>query len=172
MLHTSASYSLASDVTLFNGLRLMNTLKSARYAYDASRASLQQQKDNITLTVIQTYLDILTNVDLLAQAKKQVEVTQKQVDRGSRYSTRQGSIKPSDLFEMKGNLADNKMSVTNAQNNLNTSRLTLAHLMNLPYNEEVQLERLTAEQFSVDYSATSDTIYQLALEHMGLVKAQ
>ena len=168
--YTSASYSLGSDVTLFNGLRLMNTLKSARYAYDASRASLQQQKDNITLTVIQTYLDILTNVDLLAQAKKQVEVTQKQVDR-LEILNQAGSIKPSDLFDMKGNLADNKMSVTNAQNNLNTSRLTLAQLMNLPYNEEVQLERLTAEQFSVDYSATSDTIYQLALEHMGLVKA-
>jgi len=168
--YTSASYSLGTDLTLFNGLRLMNTLKSARYAYDASRASLQQQKDNITLDVIQAYLDVLTNVDLLAQAKKQVEVTQKQVDRLD-ILNQAGNIKPSDLYDMKGNLAENKMSVTNIQNALNTSRLRLSQLMNIPFNDNLEVERLAAEQFSVDYSATPDSIYLSALDHMGLVKA-
>ncbi|WP_276485907.1 TolC family protein [Paraflavitalea pollutisoli] len=167
--YSSASYNLGGDVTLFSGLRWMNNMKATRYAYDASRSALQQQKDDITLNVILAYLDMLSNYDLLEQAKKQVEVTQKQVDRLT-VMNEEGAIKPSDLYDVKGTLADNKIGLTNARNNLATSRLKLAQLMNVPYDEHLEIERIGIEQFATDYTATTDSIYAAALEHMGLVK--
>lgn len=167
--YTSASYSLGGDLTLFSGLRWLNNMKATHYAYDASRMALQQQKDNLTLDVILAYLDMLSSYDLLEQAKKQVEVTQKQVDRLTVLNT-EGAIKPSDLYDVKGTLADNKIALTNARNNLNTSRLKLAQLMNQPYDENMEIERLSIEQFATDYTASVDSIYDAALEHMGMVK--
>ena len=43
--NTSGSYALSANVTLFNGLRLLNNLKSSQYAYEASKMELQQGKD-------------------------------------------------------------------------------------------------------------------------------
>lgn len=168
--YTSATYSLSGDLTLFNGLRLINNLKARQYDYEASRLELQQQKDNLTLDVILAYLQILTNIDLLEQAKKQEAVSRQQVER-LEIMNKEGAIKPSDLYDLKGQWADNKLAIINSENNLNAAKLRLAQLMNVPYNESLQVERLTAEQFAMDYQATPDSIYQVATEQLALVKA-
>ncbi|NII28031.1 TolC family protein [Pseudoflavitalea sp. X16] len=168
--YTSATYSLNADLTLFNGLRLINNLKARQYDYEASRLELQQQKDNLTLDVILAYLEILTNIDLLEQAKKQESVSRQQVER-LEIMHKEGAIKPSDLYDLKGQLADNKLAIINSGNNLNAAKLRLAQLMNVPYNDALQVERLTAEQFAMDYQATPDSIYQVATEQLALVKA-
>ncbi|HCN82738.1 MAG TPA: TolC family protein, partial [Sphingobacteriaceae bacterium] len=66
---------------LFNGLAMQNLLKQNSLAYQASKQEEQQAKDNLTLNVILTYLQVLTNQDLFALAKIQQETTVKQVDR-------------------------------------------------------------------------------------------
>lgn len=168
--YTSATYSLNGDLTLFNGLRLINNLKARQYDYEASRLELQQQKDNLTLDVILAYLQILTSIDLLEQAKKQEAVSRQQVER-LEIMHKEGAIKPSDLYDLKGQLADNKLNIINSENNLNSAKLRLAQLMNVPYNEAMQVEKLTAEQFAMDYQATPDSIYEAATEQLALVKA-
>lgn len=168
--YTSATYSLSADLTVFNGLRLLNNIKATQYAFEASRLELQQQKDQLTLQVILAYLQILTNIDLLEQAQKQVVVTRQQVDRLD-IMNKEGAIKPSDLYNMQGQLADNKISIINAQNNLNASKLSLVQLMNMPYDENLQVERLSTEQFAMGYSTSPDSIYNVAVEQLALVKA-
>jgi outer membrane protein len=168
--NTTGSYSLSANVTLFNGLRLLNTLKSSQYAYEASKMELQTTKDQLMLNVILAYLQILTNTDLLQQAIKQAEVTQKQVER-LELMDQQGAIKPSDLSDMKGLLADNKLTIINSQNNLDGSRLLLAQYMNVPYNKEIEVERLRADQVSIKYATTPDSIFNIALQQLATIKA-
>jgi outer membrane protein len=168
--NTSASYSADANLTLFNGLRLMNTLKSTQYAYEASKMDWQWGKDQLMLNVILAYLGILSNSDLLAVAQQQAAVTQKQVER-LQVMNEQGAIKPSDLSDMQGLLADNKLNIINNQNNLDAARLRLSQLMNVPYNKNMQVERLSAEQFDMNYSATPDSIFQIALQQLAFVKA-
>ncbi|WP_242696173.1 TolC family protein [Longitalea luteola] len=167
---TSGSYSLSSGVTLFNGLRLLNTLKSSQYAYEASKMELQQQKDQLMLDVILAYLQILTSTDLLKQAQTQADVTRKQVERLETMNE-EGAIKPSDLTDMRGQLADNKLSVINNQNNLEAARLSLSQLMNVPYNKDLQVESLRADQLELNYATTPDSIYQIAQQQLAIIKA-
>jgi outer membrane protein len=168
--NTSGSYSLSGNVTLFNGLRLLNSLKSNQYAYEASKMELQQQKDQLMLDVILAYLQILTSTDLLQQAQKQAEVTQKQVER-LQLMNQEGAIKPADLYDMKGQLADNKLSIINNQNQLDGARLSLSQLMNIPYNKDLQIERLRADQVDMNYTATPDSIFNIALQQLAIIKA-
>jgi outer membrane protein len=166
----SADYSLDANVTLFNGLRLLNSLKSNQYAYEASKMEWQWGKDQLMLDVILAYLQILSSTDLLTQAKQQADVTQKQVDR-LQLMNEEGAIKPSDLTDMQGLLADNKLNVVNNQNSLDAAKLSLAQLMNVAFSKNMQVERLSIEQFDMNYPSTPDSIYQIALEQLSLVKA-
>lgn len=167
---TSGSYALSGNVTLFNGLRLLNTLKSSQYAYEASKMELQTSKDQLMLNVILSYLQILSSTDLLQQAQKQYDVTQKQVER-LEVMNREGAIKPSDLSDMKGLLADNKVNIISSQNNLDAARLALSQLMNVQYNRELQVERLRADQVEMNYITTPDSIFSIALQQLAIIKA-
>lgn len=168
--NTSGSYSLSGNVTLFNGLRLLNTLKSNQYAYEASKMELQQGKDQLMLNVILAYLQILSYNDLLKQAQSQAAVTQKQVERLN-LMNEEGAIKPSDLSDMKGQLADNKVTIISRQNDLDGAKLSLSQLMNIPYNRDLQVESLRADQVEMNYAATPDSIFQIALQQLAIIKA-
>jgi outer membrane protein len=168
--NTTGSYSLSGSVTLFNGLRLLNNLKSSQYAYEASKMELQTNKDQLMLNVILAYLQILTNTDLLQQAQKQADVTQKQVER-LELMNQQGAIKPSDLSDMKGQLADNKVTIIKSQNDLDGARLSLSQYMNVPYNKDLEVERLRADQVEMNYATTPDSIFNIALQQLAIIKA-
>ncbi|MFL5748586.1 MAG: TolC family protein [Niastella sp.] len=168
--NTTGSYQVSANVTLFNGLRLMNTLKSSQYAYEASKMELQTSKDQLMLNVILAYLQILTNSDLLQQSLKTAEVAQKQVER-LELMNEQGAIKPSDLTDLKGLLADNKVSIITNQNAFDGARLSLAQLMNTSYNKDLQVERLRADQVEMNYAATPDSIFTIALQQLAIIKA-
>lgn len=167
--NTTAFYTIDANLTLFNGLRLMNTLKSNQYAFEASRMEWQQSKDRVMLDVILAYLDILTNTDLLATAYLQADVTQKQIDRLEAMN-KEGAIKPSDLYDLRGQLGESKLAIINNQNNVNAAKLRLAQLMAVPYDADLQVERLTADQFDLNYAATVDSIYAVAIQQLPLVK--
>ena len=168
--YTSGSYQVTANVTLFNGLRLLNTLKSSQYAYEASKMELQTSRDQLMLNVILAYLQILTSSDLLAQSQKTAEVAQKQVER-LQLMNDEGAIKPSDLTDLKGLLADNKVSIITNQNALDGARLSIAQLMNESYNKDLQVERLRADQVEMNYTTTPDSIFTIALQQLAIIKA-
>ncbi|MBO9202655.1 MULTISPECIES: TolC family protein [Niastella] len=168
--NTSGNYQVSANVTLFNGLRLMNTLKSSQYAYEASKMELQTNKDQLMLNVILAYLQILTSTDLLQQSQKTAEVTQKQVER-LQLMNEEGAIKPSDLSDLKGLFADNKVTIINNQNSLDAARLSLAQLMNAAFNKDLKVEPLRADQVELNYATTPDSIFTIALQQLAIIKA-
>lgn len=166
----TANYNLTSNVTVFNGLALLNNLKKYQYLYDASKMDWQQSKDKLLLDIVLAYLQMLTNTDLLEQARRQADVTRQQVER-LEVMNKEGAIKPSDLSDLRGQYAGDQLSFVNAQNALDQARYTLAQLMNIPYNSAMAVERIGAEQFDMNYSSTPDSIYQVAMQQLAIVKA-
>jgi outer membrane protein len=77
--YTSAQYNLNGNLTVFNGLRLLNLMKGNEYAYESDKMAWQQSKDRVMLQVMLAYLQVLTATDLLEQAKKQLATSQGQV---------------------------------------------------------------------------------------------
>ncbi|MFT3934353.1 MAG: TolC family protein [Chitinophagaceae bacterium] len=167
---TTANYNLSSSVTLFNGFYLLNSLKKNQYAYQASKMDWQQSKDKLMLDVILAYLQMLTNTDLLEQARKQADVSSQQVSRLETMN-KEGAIKPSDLSDLKGQYASDKLSYVNAQNALDQARYSLSQLMNIPYNKNMKAEPIGLDQFDMNYSSTPDSLYQAALQQLAIVKA-
>ncbi len=165
-----ANYGLNGGLLLFNGLSALNNIKQQRLAKEASHMEVQQNKDNLTLNVIIAYLQVLTAEDLLVQIRNQADLSRQQVERLKILNT-EGAVTPSQLFDLKGQLANDEVSLINTQNQLDAAKLSLAQLMNQPYNGSMKLERISADQFLAAYPGRPDSIYQTALSQLAQIKA-
>ena len=109
------NYNLSSGVTLFNGLQIKNFVKQNSLGYDAAKMELQNTKDNLTLNIILAYLQILNNEDLLQQSKTQVTLSKKQVER-LEVLNKEGTIIPAQLYELKGQQANDELAIITYEN--------------------------------------------------------
>jgi outer membrane protein len=164
------NYQIGGSVILFNGFLLLNTIKQNLLAFQASKLELQQQKDNLTLNVILAYLQILNNQELVNQARNQALVSLAQIKR-SEILNKDGAIAPYQLADLKGQLANDSLSIINNQNALETAKVTLAQYMNVPYQANQTYAPLTAEQLASFGNGNPESIYEAALQQLGLVKA-
>src|SRR4030095_7361068 len=166
----SSYFNLGSGVTIFNGFSMQNLVKQNRFTYEASKMTLQQRKDNLTLSIILAYLQVLNNEDQLVQARNQMEVTKQQVDR-LEILNKEGAIKPSDLSDIKGQYAGDQVSIINTQSAVETAKINLYEFMNVPYDKNVALERLDVSSFTDKYADTPDKIYETAMQQFAQIKA-
>ena len=165
-----ANYGLSSGIILFQGLAAQNLIKQTSLNYQASQMDWQQAKDNATIGVILAYLQVLSNEDQLAQADSQSVYSRRQVER-LELLNQQGAILPSDLTDLKGQYANDQLAMINSKTALETSKINLCQLMNIPYDENMQLEKINPESVAVKYESKPDEIYQTALKQFAQVKA-
>ena len=166
----SSFFSLGSGVTIFNGFVMQNLVKQIRFTYEASKMTLQQRKDNLTLSIILAYLQVLNNEDQLVQARNQMELTKQQFDR-LEILNKEGAIRPSDLTDIKGQFAGDQVNIINAQSAVETAKINLYEFMNIPYDKNVALERLDVTSFTTMYADTPDKIYETAMQQFAQIKA-
>jgi len=165
-----ASYGLNSGVLLFQGFSAQNTIKQNSLNYQASKMDWQQAKDNITITIILGYLQVLSNEEVIVQAKNQAEFTKKQVER-LEILNQQGAIAPFIFYDLKGQYASDQLDINNAQNSLEVSKIILYQLMNLPYAKNVEFEKMNTGDLAPKYETKPEDIYQTALQQFAQVKA-
>lgn len=163
-------YSLGGSVVLFNGLSLQHTLRQNAYAYDAAKMEWQQERDNLTLRVILAYLQVLNNEDLVEVARRQAAVTRQQLER-LEVLHRQGATSPPLIADLRGQLKTEELAIVNSLGTLETARLALSQLMNVPYSRQLQPERIGMEELLNRTPARAEEVYAAALEHLALVKA-
>lgn len=165
-----ASYGLGSGVTIFNGFTLQSLVKQGKLTYEASKMTLQQRKDNLTLNIILAYLTVLNNEDLLEQARNRSELSRKQVDR-LEILEKEGANQPAQLSDLKGQYAGDQVSLVAAQNALETAKINLFQFMNVPYDKNSSVERLDGTAFADKYTDTPEKIYETALQQFAQIKA-
>jgi outer membrane protein len=113
---------------------------------------------------------VLSSEDILARAKDQAVVTSKQVDRLD-ILNQSGAIKPADFFDLKGQYANDQIAIVESQAALETAKLNLSQLLNIPYNKSLEVERLPEDAFNIAYENTPEKIYQTALTQFAQIKS-
>ena len=131
---------------------------------------LQQAKDNLTINIILAYLNVLSAEDILENSRNQRIVTGKQVDRLN-ILNQSGAIPPSQYYDLKGQYANDEIAVVDNQAALETAKLNLAQLLNIPYDKNMDVERLPGDAFNIGYVAQPDKIYDTALQQFAQIKA-
>lgn len=163
-------YGLSSNLLLSNGFSYINAIKQNALAYQAGKMDFQQVKDLTTLNIISLYLQVLNSEDQLTQATSQFNASKVNLDRET-ILNQAGSVAPADFYNIKGAHANDAAGVVNAKNNLVTAKLNLLEAMNVPYNKDIKLVRLSSDQAPKSYDQTPDQIYSTALGSLAQVKA-
>ena len=165
------AYGVGASLLLFNGLNVQQTIRQNSLAYDASKLELEQARDNLSLSIMLTYLQVLNNEDVVEMARKQVAVTQEQLNRLETLNE-QGAIGPPVVAELRGQLKGEELALVNAKQALELAKLALAQLMNVPYSPAMQLERVEVETLMDGQGAPAPgEVYTAAVNQLALVKA-
>jgi outer membrane protein len=163
--------SISSSATLFSGFQKINTIKQNQYNLLASLKDLEKLRNDISLNVAAAYLQILFNLELLQVAKNQLAVTQLQVDRTSKLVDA-GSLPMGNLLEIQSQQASEELTVTNSQNQLDISYLTLSQILEL---DSVGSFKIQIPDFSKigeeDITAGVNEVYQDALISLPQIKS-
>ncbi len=167
---SSSNANLTASIPVFKGFQTQRSIEQTSLNYQAAKLENQQEKDNLTLNVILAFLQVMNNEDVLDLTKKQASVTEKQVERLDVLNN-EGAISPATFYDMKGQYATDQVSIVNAVNALELSKLALAQLMNVPYKKEMELSREGMDMTMTLYAATTEQIYSTALEKLAMVKA-
>jgi outer membrane protein len=130
--------SLRSQLTLFNGLQRLNTIRQNRIDLQGSQYNLEAGKDQVTLNVIQAYTQILFNIELLETARLQLQTTELQLQR-TRKLVDAGSLPVANRLQLEAQQAGDELTVINAENELELARLNLKQLLQLPATQELEL---------------------------------
>lgn len=168
---TFSNAGLNLNFTVFNGFKLLNTIRSRRYELNASKMEVEEQKQNLILEVTLTYLQILNNKDLLKLANSRLETTKNQLKRlESLYEEEIGN--PADYTDMKGQLASDMTNVINAENGLEEGKLNLFLLLNLETPVEAEFVNIDVNDSIKSYPYSSEEVYSNALTNLATFKAK
>ncbi|MDM1367226.1 TolC family protein [Myroides marinus] len=126
----STTLGLGMNVDLYNGSKKQNTLVKARLSHLASQYQLQKMKEDIALNVINSYLQILFNKELVKTNKQQLEYDKSQEER-TQELVDAGVVPRGDLLEAQATVAVATQRLIISQNELVMARLNLAQLLQI-----------------------------------------
>lgn len=128
----NASFDLNSNITIFNGFRNTNTYKQAQLGVESSLLDLKKIENDISLLVVNGYLNVLFAKENLNAARVQSEISKTQIEAAeSRFNA--GVIPKGDLLNTQSTAASDSQTVIANENNLDLALLNLSQLLQVPY---------------------------------------
>lgn len=129
-LSQSTSMNFSASLPIFEGMRKQNNIKSSKVQLELAGTNMEKLKDEIAIQIAQAFLQVMLAKEMESSAiesclsvEAQVERTKALVDAGSQaYSS---------LLEVQAQLANEKVQVVAASNNLRSSLLDLAQMLDL-----------------------------------------
>ena len=164
---SSTSFSLGTSVPLFTGFQIPNQIKMNQLNLEAATAELEKAKNDIRMQVAQAYVQILYNMEIAEVARRQVSIDSMQVAR-IKALVNNGKASGSQLSQQKATLANSQLAVTQAENNLALSLLTLSQLLELPTADGFSIAKPDISGLSGIAGVSSDTPDAVYAEALGL----
>tara|TARA_Y200000002_G_scaffold219315_1_gene181008 strand:- start:3063 stop:4478 length:1416 start_codon:yes stop_codon:yes gene_type:complete len=123
-----SSINLNMNIDILNGLKNIKQLHLANLSILANQYQLADMKENISLLVANSFLQILFNKEILKVQKLQLEISKKEVERANELVDN-GVIPSGDLYEFEANLSSVEKSLIDAENSLKLAKMSLAQVL-------------------------------------------
>ncbi len=167
----SNSYAVRTNLNLFNGLSLLNTMNANKYMYMAGIETEKVVKNTLILEILGQYYQVIYARGLEEVARMQMELSEKQhfrilkmVETGREALSRQ--------YEMESQLSDDRLSYTIARNNANQAVTTLKQMLQLSPETKFDVEIPDLTNLTItDESFNADSIYEIAAMTLPRLKA-
>ena len=138
-LSQGTSLNIGASIKLLDGLSKINTVKSNKVQVEASIQEIEKLKNELSITITQSYLQVLLSKQILITAKRNFQSIQEQRAR-TKKMVDAGSQAYSALLEIESLLATERLQVVNSSNQVKSNLLILIQLLDLEYNDTFNIE--------------------------------
>ena len=157
-------------VTVFNGLANIRRLHRANLNILAKKYQLEDMKEDISLLVANSYLQILFNKEQLNIQKLQLKVSQEEfIIANEKYNN--GVIPKGDLYEIEAKLAKAEQNLVVSENSYRMSKISLSQLLLF---KDVEKFEIADEEYIIPESEiilkNVSEIYAVALRNRNDIK--
>ena len=138
----STNFGINISQTVFNGFRNTNIYKQSIINKAANEEAYKRIRDDVSLNVVNSYLNVLLNKENLRIAEAQYNFSLEQLERVNELVAA-GTQPEANVFDAEATLANDAQLLTVAQNNDALSLLSLSQVLQVPFEGfEVQLIEL------------------------------
>lgn len=123
-------FGISSNTTIFNGFRNRNSLKQSKLGVEGNILDLAKIENDISLNVVNFYLNILFAKENLNVATIQSEISEKQIAR-VKAQFEAGAVPKGDLLNVQSTAVNDAQGVVLQGNTLNLALLQLAQLLQI-----------------------------------------
>lgn len=167
---SSTGFSIGANMNLFDGGATYNQIRLSDLNLEAALADLEKAKDDIRVQVAQAYVQILYSYEIRDVALQQIAIDSLQVERLERMFE-SGRSSAAEVSQQKASLAQSRVTLVQADNNVRASLLDLAQLLELGTWEGFSIVRPSVSMESV-FLGTPDDIYAQALGIRPAIRAE
>lgn len=165
-----AGFNGSSNVTIFQGLSLTNSVKQNKAQVESSEYDLEKAKNDISLNIINFYLNVIFNKELLENAQYQLQSSEEQLERTKKL-VESGALPITNQLELVSQVASNEVNLVNAENNLDLALLNLKQAMLIPSSEKIDIMipeiEIDGDELPAD---TEEEVFEMALKSQPEVK--
>src|SRR5690606_286920 len=156
---TSLNGSVNASVPIFQGFQRVNEVAANKYLLLADQTNTERIQSDLVLAVVTTYLEALTNQDLLTAGKQQLTLSKEQLQ-AEEINFDVGNRTLADLSQAKRQVATDELNVTSARNEYDISILDLKQLMELDPSTEIVLEQPPLPEFeNITTAYSAEEVY-------------
>jgi outer membrane protein len=155
--------SLNSGMTVYNGNKIRNAVKKSQNDYEADKYNTEIIKENISLSVLNAYLQVLYSEENVKNSNNQITSTLEQLNLAEER-LKLGAIANSDYLQVKSQLATEKQTLASAESQNAINRITLMQLMELQEYNDFSIEHPNLDSL-INQKRTPDPkgVYQISL---------
>ena len=170
----SSNYSgvgIQSSLNLFSGFSVRNNIKKSKTLLQKSVFDLENTTNNVMLSVVSSYLNVLLALDRLDNARFQLNSTQEQLSRISKL-VEAGSIPITNKLNLDAQLAGDELSLIQQENGYRLSILQLKQILLLETRKEIRVLRPNFDVIpSTVIGSNSEEIYEIAIGILPEIKS-
>ena len=165
----NTNFSLGTNIPLFTGMQIPNNIALSKLNLKAATEDLAKAKEDISIQVASYFLQVLFNEELTKIARNQVALSQEQLDRKVAFF-QNGKASEAEILEAKSRLAQDQLSLVQAENNHQLALLDLSQMLELPSPENFRISVPDIDDFTADLSMPEE-VYAQAMMNKPAIKA-
>ncbi|WP_302544601.1 TolC family protein [Coprobacter fastidiosus] len=167
----TGNYSLRSSMTLYNGGKLRNNIKSSKLQEQVQQYSVEAEIDNIETSITESFLQILYAQESVKINEETVALSKLQCERGKAL-LEAGSISQSDHAQLESQYSSDKYQLVLSQTTLESNIQTLKQLLEMDMTETLSISTPILEAHDVLTPLPGkEEVYQSALNFIPSIQS-
>ena len=166
----STTANIGFSQNLFSGLQYLNAIKQNELIYLSSKSELEDAKFNLTISIVNAFLQVLYTRESIRIAENQVSADSVQLQTTSDLQY-VGKKTESDMLQIKSQLTSDKYALVNATSQWKITKVNLQQLMNLSVTETFDIDYNAAVSPELKKPDDIGTIYAQSLSFQPIIES-